>query len=146
MSKLTVPNTMAPFTEKGQFRIIGHIEQAKNYQGAAVDLAASFLWMATFDGQIGDLFLELGTPPAAGEDMTVDVLKNGVSILSSTRDIISTDVKGRIDLFAKIDTTKYAFVEGDVFSVTRDYTAGGGPAPMKDTLVVLEPSLGRYHE
>ena len=125
-------------------RIIGNINKKSFYQAVAAALAASVLWQADFDGTIGDGYVVVGTAPAAGESMTVDILRNGSSILLSVLTIDSTvDITKQIQ--AKLDPTKTAFKVGDIFTCTRGYTAGGGPTPMAKTTVFIEPSTRSYN-
>jgi len=79
-----------------------------------------------------------GAMPASGESMTFDVLKNGVSVLSSVithNSSVSTLDKA---IVGTLDATKVRVEAGDKITWTRDYTAGGGPTPMTDTVLYVE--------
>lgn len=133
-----------PLTEHTFAKLVGKLEQKFSYQAAAAS-ATAVLWVATFPGLIGDLYAMFGTAPAAGESMTVDVQKNAVTMLTGLLTIGSTSVKtDQIHMQPLVDPAKNSFVIGDVITVVRAYTAGGGAAPMKDTFVYLEPSVKIY--
>jgi hypothetical protein len=140
--KVLAEQFSTPFTESTLARMIGRIYRMKNFQSTAADLSASVLGQAEFDGEVGRMYVTIGTLPASGETMTVDVLKNGVSILSAVLTISSTSAK--FVEITTLDVTKKSFSEGDVFTTTRDYTAGGGAAPMANTTVFLEPTISPY--
>jgi len=110
----------------------------KHTQAVAANLAAAFIWTAEFDGIMDEVVAQTHGAPAAGESMTFDVLKNGVSILKSVITLDSTDTT--LNDFGKIDPDKATFKAGDIFTVTRVYTAGGGPTPMTDTVVIIRPA------
>ena len=127
-------------------RIVGQIYRCKSEQATAATLAATLLWVATFDGRIGDAFVQLSAAVAAGESMTFDLLRNGASIMTGgtplTVNSTNGTAKAQIDLLTLIDPIKVSFVKGDVFTVSRVYAAGGGPTPMAHNSFVMEPSLG----
>jgi len=85
MSKFTVPFTdlQTPLTEKSRAKLIGHLNKARRTQDAAAT-ATLQLWIADFDGVLGDAHAAVGATAAAGESMVVDLLKNGVSVLTGT--------------------------------------------------------------
>lgn len=119
--------------------LFGLANQHLSKQGAAANLT-DVIFVAEFDGEIDEIIATCGTLSAAGESMTVDVQKNGVSILTSTTAFTAAGASGKVVPIA-LDPDKKSFVKGDVFSVVRAYTAGGGPTPMKDTLVIVRPTI-----
>ncbi len=138
-----------PLAEKTHGMLVGWMNAKQNQQVVAASLAASPIWHATFDGVIGDLFILLDAVAGAGESMTVNVLKNGVSILSGAKTLDSTSANAaaaadRVSLLSLLTAAGKSFVTGDVFTVTRVYTAGGTPTPMTNTTVVLEPTVSAY--
>lgn len=134
-----------PLGEKAYRKLIGKIEQESSSQVIAADSADDVLWHATFDGQVGDLFATIKALPAVNESMSFDVKKNGTSILTAPYVATSVNTTTKtIDLYASIDPAKRSFVVGDVFTVTRDYTAGGGPTPIANNTVYIEPTVGPY--
>lgn len=140
MSKITA-HDMPQMAGKAAARLVQKLHAQKNYQGAAANLAGSAIWQADHDGQIGDAEVLLGTASAAGESMTVDILKNGTSIMTGGTPvtIAASSAKGSYDLWSAIDPAKRGYVVGDLFTCSRVYTAGGTPTPMKDTTVIIEP-------
>ena len=124
---------------------VGRVHRAVGAQLVAATLASQYLWIASFKGQVCDLTIGISALAASGESMVFDVLKNGVSILSSTYTVDSTiTTKEVIDLFSRLTAAGKSFVEGDVYTVARTYTAGGGPTPLGATVVIMEPSVGPY--
>jgi hypothetical protein len=127
------------------YRLIAQANRHENAQATAASLAASFLWVATFDGQMGDAFIQLSAVVASGESMTYAILKNGTTIMvggtALTVDSTNGTAKAQIPLLSSLTETGRSFVVGDVFTVTRVYTAGGGATPMAYNVVVIEPSL-----
>jgi hypothetical protein len=130
----------------GIHRVIGQTHAATSAQAAAASASASLLWVATFMGQLGDLFIQLSAAVASGESMTYALLKNGSSVMvgGTPLTVNSTNgaAKAQIKMLDNITEAGKSFVPGDVYAITRVYTAGGGPTPMAHNSVVLEPSLG----
>lgn len=141
MSKPSFDLINVPFTDQNVAKFFGQMHKQSSVQATAADLSASHLWIADFDGVVGDLYAQLTAAIASGESMSYDVLKNGSSILSAPLVVSGvTAAKTLVDLYPSIDPTKYGFVKGDKFTVTRDYTAGGGATPMADNVVTMEPT------
>ena len=136
-----------PLSQKALNKLIGRIEAKEAHQTTATD-ATLHIWMADFDGQLADAYTQMGTLPAgAGESQSVDLHKNGVSILSAPVIFDGTYTAGKVyDLLQYIAKANRSFVKGDVFTMVIDYTAGGGPTPGTDTKVVIEPSAGPWKE
>ena len=98
-------------------------------------------------GRLIDVRVTIGPlAAAAGESMTIDVLRvasGGVpaTMLSAVISIpAGTPSYGTISGLAAIpngDSALPAVTPGDQVLVTRDYTAGGGPAPITATTVTL---------
>lgn len=137
-----------PFTEKTSRKLVGHLNKKEAHQVTAVD-ATLHLWMADFDGQIGDAFVQAGTICAgAGESMSFDLQKNGVSILSAPIVLETATHLAAVlyEILSLIATANRSFVKGDVFTTVLDYTAGGGPTPGLNHKMVVEFSTGPYKE
>lgn len=147
MSKQDNADLTTPFTPRTNNKLLGHINRMSSSQIVAASLAADVMGQAADDHFIGDLFLVSGAIAASGESMTVDVLKNGVSILSGVYTIdASTPVGAQVSLLSLIDADKRTLAPSDILTCTRVYTAGGGPTPMLNTGVFLEPAKGPYME
>lgn len=89
-------------------------------------------------GRIVACAAETGTVAAAGESMTFDVQIAGVTALTGVITIddtvaIDTPVAGVVGAGAVAE-----FAAGELVSVVRTYVAGGGPTPMRDTVVDIE--------
>jgi len=126
-------------------KLIGHLRSRENIQAVAATLAdtaaAAVVWIATFDGEIGDIVIATKTVPAAGESMVFDVKKNGTSILTLAKTLDSTAGTPKTQSISSLlDLSKVSFSKGDVFTVNRTYVAGGGPA-MTYNQVTIEPTL-----
>jgi hypothetical protein len=147
MSEFTNYQTQlsTPFTEKTSRQLVGKIEQQSETQTTTATAAGTFLWIATFAGQIGDLYIAMSEGMAAGESVVFDVQKNGSTVLTGTLTVNLASGDGLQALLPSVDKALMSFVVGDLFTVDRTYTAGGGPnAPI--TTLLMEPSTGQYVE
>lgn len=142
MSYLKTEDLQTPFTEITYAKVIGNINKKSHSQLVAADATADFIWVADFDGKIGDAYVQLTAATAAGESCTYDLVKNGTTIMTGVVSIAAgTAAKTQKDMYASIDPALNFFVKGDVIAVTRDYTAGGGPTPMARNTVYIEPTV-----
>lgn len=103
---------------------------------ATAATATTFQFMATRVGVIKAVVMKAGTAAASGEDMAIDVQINGVTCLTSA--VTLDDAAGTTLQTATVDTTADDLAAGDVVTVVRTYTAGGGPTPMTDTFVAID--------
>ena len=145
MSKYSVPFTdlQTPLTEKSRAKLIGHINMADSLQTTAATLAGDHCWMATFDGRLGDAYVVLDADPSGAETMEYDLQKNGTTVLTGTLTLDNTaSHEQQHSLKALFDDAEISFVTGDVFTVDRTYTAGGGAVEVNK--LVIEPSLAPY--
>lgn len=140
MSTPNFDDFLSPMGEKQAAKLIGQISAQSHLQATAADLVGAYLWTATFPGVLNDFYVTASAACASGESCTFDLLKNGVSVLSAVGTLDSTSTNNQVNLFSKITAAGRAFTTGDVFTVTRDYTAGGGPTPLANTVVTIEPS------
>ena len=76
---------------------------------------------------------------AAGESMAIDILKNGVTVLTAAITLDDTST-ARTAVAGVLDSTVVAVAAGDFFEAALTYTAGGGPTPMESIIVNLEIS------
>jgi hypothetical protein len=135
--KITQDHLDTPHTDRTGPQLAGRINTIRHLQAVAASLSAQYLWTAEFDGGLTDAAVTNAAAFAAGESMTFDILKNGVSVLTAVATLSSTTGK---HVRASLDPDKTGFAKGDVFTCTRVYTAGGGPTPATNTTVILEPS------
>ena len=105
--------------------------RASSYQVTAATLAQNEM-IAPGPGSITAVKAVADVAAAAGESMTVDVKINGVTVLTA---VVTLDDSAGTDVQSGSLDTAVAFVEDDLISIERTYTAGGGPTPMTDTLV-----------
>ena len=136
------------FSEPSIRKLIGKIEQQTSTQAAAATLAATPLFVAGFDGAVGDLSIITQNLMASGESIVVDVLKNGVTALSGALTVNAAlgAAQGKVlPIFQLLTDAGKSFVKGDVYTVARTYVAGGGPAGGANQ-VVLEASIGQYRD
>lgn len=141
MSKLAKKDLHFPLNSVALNKLAGFLLRGVSEQLVAANLVAApmlRLAPASQAGQFKSLYFLSGAPAAAGESMVVDVLVNGVSILSSTLTFDSTKAADTQYEFA-ITAGKEKYNAGDIVTVTRTYVAGGGPT-MTATTVVGEPT------
>lgn len=141
MSKLSKKDLHTPFNSKTISKLIGFFLRGQSEQATAASLSAApvvGLTPATQNGKITSLYLVSSDNAASGESMVIDVLKNGVSILTATYTFDSTKSRdAQIEL--PLAAASANLVIGDRLTVTRTYTAGGSPT-MTATSVVAEYS------
>ncbi len=136
-----------PLTPPQVSEYLGEINKREHMQAVAATAAGDYLGIATFDGNIVDAFIQCSVVVGAGESMTVDILKNGVSVLTGVVTVpAGTPAKSQIDIFKNINRALVAFVKGDVFTTSRVYTPGGTPTPMARTHVELHLSPGALYK
>jgi len=137
MSKVSRKDLHTPFQSHVVTRLIGQMHAAKSEQLVAADLTALMAGgVAKHAGKINSLFLVSSVACGSGESMDIDVLKNGVSILTAPYTIDDTTPVGEQIELPLVEHTEVAI--GDILTVSRDYTAGGTPTPMTATLVQCE--------
>lgn len=144
MSNLTHLDLPA-LSAKSVAKLAGSI-QRKSVKQTAVSTATLHCWTAEWDGVLGDVGVQTGAVAAAGESLTVNVKKNGSSIMTGgTAYTINSSSSGKVfNLYDLIDPDKRFFVAGDVIAVTLTYTAGGGPTPISDTELWVEPTFSPW--
>jgi hypothetical protein len=144
MSKLTfTPDFETPFSAKAIDRVIGRINGGSTLQQTAASATGSLLYHADFAGYIGDLYAIVSVKPAAGESMQFDLLKNGVSVLGTAIIVNSSNwILDQIYFYSNIVT--FSFKVGDLFTVTRTYTAGGSPTPLGANSLFMETTHHRW--
>jgi hypothetical protein len=137
MSKLTKKDMHTPFNSATITKLMGIMQRCVHEQATAADDAARALpgaSPANHSGKVRSIFIVLAVLPASGESMSYDVLVNGVSILSAP--FVATDTSVT-EKYTELTVPAAAQInEGDLVTVTRDYTAGGGPAMTKNTIGV----------
>lgn len=136
MSKLVKKDLHTPFTSHTIEKLMGVIQRCTHEQAVAADDAARALPGASparHSGKVRSVFATLAVLPASGESMSYDVLVNGASILTAPVVVDSTYTDKYIELFA-IAGAQISI--GDLVTVTRDYTAGGGPAMTNNSISV----------
>lgn len=82
--------------------------------------------------------LTAGPAPAAGESMDVDIQINGVTCLDGGDIAIPAAGTPKAWYDGAIDPAASDVVLGDKITAVLDYTAGGGPAPMTDTVIEVD--------
>ena len=133
--------SLVPATPKMLKSLFAGIYDAKNLQAVAATLVAQYLYTAESSGRVDEVLIKMQAVPAAGESMTVDVLKNGVSILNAVVTCSTGTAGTPANLYqGSVNNDLAGFVAGDIFTTTRTYTAGGTPTPMSNVEVVLRPA------
>lgn len=145
MSQFKAADFQGVFTEGNFGKFIGRISAIRSLQAVMATLAADPTGLITFDGQIGDVFAVFQNVLASGESVSVDVLKNGVTVLTAPVVINAALMGGKkyVPLFKFVDKAKLALREGDLITITRTYTAGGTPVGGASA-IYLEPTLRSY--
>lgn len=135
MAQLTKRNlAIPPLNAQNKDKIRARIDKLESGQGAAANLTTNEIVEAA--GKVLSLIFIANDIAAAGESLTIDVLKEGVSILTAPYAYDATAAaKTRIDLPLVADTV---FALGDLLTVSRTYVAGGGPTPLGANKVVME--------
>lgn len=134
-------------------RIKQHVKQMVAVQGVCADAAAGALLMLNHGakmisqaGTIVDAYVIIGAVAAANESLVVDIQKstdNGATwatVLTAPKTIndVGEPAQTVIPLAALLDADKVGVDVGDILCVVLDYTAGGGPTPILNTMVVAE--------
>lgn len=134
MPQTTQTLLRSPASSRSAKKLRARIDRHASSQAVAATL--SDVMVVDVGGQIQALTAIIGATPAAGESLVVDVLRNGVSILSAPY-TFSNALPGKVvrDLVPVAGTT---IVIGDVITINRTYTAGGGPTPIGPSRVILE--------
>jgi len=112
--------------------IIGPDDASRGHMQAVAATATDVVMIAPAAGQITIAQAVAGTAANAGESMDCDVQINGVSALSAA---IPLDNAAGTNVQTSPLGAAVTFAQGDLISVVRTYVAGGGAAPMADTLV-----------
>lgn len=130
-------------------------QEGELFQAVAADLTQDILIVQPPDRYSGSLSavmqvdradVTIGTAPAAGESMVVDInrVRDGSGAVTTIA-TITIDNTFAANTRVPIPVTQLANIlsAGDRIQVDLDYTAGGGPAPMDNTLVTftLRPIL-----
>ena len=95
-----------------------------------------FAGTADMSGQV-QVELQAGAVPAAGESMVIDVLKNGITILSSAVTLDATTYPTVRETIVIVEANNIV-AKGDEFTVSLTYTQGGGPTPIVNTSVRIK--------
>ena len=104
--------------------------QVTSEQTTAATLTDTVL-VAPQAGIIASFMAIAATTAASGESMVCDIKINGTTALTTTADL--DDAAGTTATPGVVDAAAAAFVAGDVITIVRTYTAGGGPTPMLNT-------------
>ncbi len=133
MSKLVKKDLHTPFNGVTIEKVMGIMQRCVHEQAIAADDVARAMpgaSPANHSGKVRSIFIVLAVLPASGETMSYDVLVNGVSILSAP--FVASDTTAK---YVELTVPAAAQInEGDLVTVTRDYTAGGGPAMTYNTI------------
>lgn len=144
MSTLKNKDFHSPMNSATIRKIVGHLNKIQHEQAVAADATASvFVGGGPLkqSGVIEDIYFISSIVAGAGESMTIDVLRNGVSILTGVYTFNATAPNApdkQVSFKSLLTPAGRALNVGDVITVTRDYTVGGTPTPMAHNAVVLE--------
>lgn len=143
MGMLTQKEQHQPCNARGVRRLRSRIDSTfKNTQLNAADLAAQVLGLIEGDGmRIVDAYVIVGETFGAGEDIDIDITRNGTTILSGVLNLSATNVTAagqKVSLMSLITAaSQAAWVQGDAVAVVRSgYTAGGAPTSPRNMVVI----------
>ncbi len=125
-------------TEEGVKRLLRLESELQSFQATAADAVVDFA-QKTRATRLASLSLQVETVAAAAETLVIDIsrVRDGTvtSLLTGTFTYDNgEDDDVEIDLSSLIDPA-VTVQEGDLIRITRDYTAGGGPTPVVNSLV-----------
>lgn len=145
MSVLKRNDFHTPLSNVGITKLFGHVTRCRSEQTAAASLAASPLSGGnpiTQDATIVDAYVISSAVAGSGESIVVDLLLNGVSLLSGTYTFDSTKT-AKTQLKLALSSMPGVggrggpkVVAGDILTCTRTYTAGGSPTMVASAVVV----------
>ena len=122
--------------------VLNEVIAAANYgasvtekQATAADASGVLAFIAPAAGEISSVYARAGATAASGESMAVDVKINGTSCLSAAISLAAADTT--VAKAGTLDSTKVTLAAGDVVTIDFDYTAGGGPTPIVNTMVTI---------
>ncbi|NIV93801.1 hypothetical protein GWN42_13630 [candidate division KSB1 bacterium] len=124
------------FWSGANWKIIGQNKVKHTSVQAVAATATEIAFVATGSGSILDGKCAVLTAAAAGESMVIDVKINGTTCLQATTTIDDSSGTTAEDL--NIDDTANDLAAGDIVTIERTYTAGGGPTPMTDSAVSID--------
>lgn len=125
-----------PEVAKSKFGIAA---QQTNFQAVAATLT-SHLFVAEFAGELDELIATHSALGGAGESLTIDVQKNGVSVLVGAVPYSVPAVGGAKVGVMNLDPNLKSFVVGDVFQTVRTYVVGAA-TPIANSTVIARPTL-----
>jgi hypothetical protein len=125
-----------PIGNESAKQIARTITRLDTSQVAAADLTSSFVMRAR-GRVVAARALLGGAVAAAGESLTFDVLIDGTTALAGVGTVDNTTAADAW-VQAEVDPAAAAFDRGALVQIVRDYTAGGGPTPMTNTLIEVD--------
>lgn len=139
MSTVTQKDVKSPFGQRVINRVIGRMYRLRAYQGAPATATVD-VGLVQQASVIGDLYLLAHKTAAAGESLVIDVLVNGVSVLTARFTYDATQPKGKqVSLKSLLAGAPVHMAPGDLVQVAFAYTPGGSPA-LYGVEVTLEPT------
>ena len=142
MSELTRKDLHTPFNHTTISKLLGELDKGVSEQSVAADATLFVDRACPVDraGNVMEAYYIQAAVAAAGESMSIDLQKNGVTVLTAPLVVDDTDAPGtRIPLPLSGDVD---LAPGDVLTVVRDYTAGGGATPIGPNKVCVTWARG----
>lgn len=134
MPQLKSANLRTPFTQKSSKALRARIDRMVSSQ--AVAASASDPHVTDLAGEVVAATVITGANRGVGESLTVDIQKNGVSILTAPL-VLDNTLPGKTLRNLPVQPgTRFAV--GDVVTFIRTYVAGGAPTPVGPSRIVLE--------
>jgi hypothetical protein len=134
MAQLKQGDMRTPFGGKGSARLRGRIDRLTFNQAAAA--SGNDIQVSDAAGKIQDIYIITAATPGAGESLTVDVQKNGVTVLTTPL-VVDNTRTGKTVHRPSVAALGASAALGDIFTVVRTYAAGA-PAPVGPNKVVIE--------
>jgi len=135
---LTIDLTKHPIDQEGGRQLLRHIARLEASQGVAATATLLLTKVMRDPGRIvRTRAMTGGDLAAAGEDMSCEVLKNGVTVLTGP---IVLDSSSTVDTYVLgvLTGDAVAYARGDLITIALTYTPGGGATPMTNTLVEVD--------
>lgn len=133
MGQVSARHLRTPHGKASGKQLRARIDRQTSTQSAAA--SGTDTQVVEVAGDIMDLVVTAAGVPAAGESLTIDVQKNGVSVLTAPL-VFDSTAGGKQKKFTP--NANNPWKAGDLLTVIRTYVAGGGPTPIGPNRVTLE--------
>ena len=134
MAQLTQRDLHTPHNAANIRKIRARMEAIRSRQTAAATLTETY--SLDVAGAVREITFLANAVPAAGESLTIDVQRNGVSVLAAA--FVYNNTRTARTLYNLTLAANANIAMGDQLTVIRTYVAGGGPTPIGSSVVAVE--------